>query len=134
MRADAPLSLFEACGLEMEYMIVQDGSLSVAPIADQVLRDATGQPTPEIEWGDVSWSNELALHVIELKSTDPATELDTWPDRFQQQVALINARLASLGARLMPTAMHPWMDSLREMRLWPHDGSAVYEAFNRIFD
>ncbi|MCE9544433.1 MAG: glutamate--cysteine ligase [Planctomycetia bacterium] len=134
MTADAPLSLFEACGLEMEYMIVQDVSLSVAPISDQVLRDATGEPTSEIDCGDVSWSNELALHVIELKSTEPATGLETWPDRFQQQVALVNARLAALGARLMPTAMHPWMDPHSEMRLWPHDGSAVYEAFHRVFD
>ena len=36
-------------------------------------------------------------------------------------------------ARLLPTAMHPWMDPDRDLRLWPHEASAVYEAFNRIF-
>ena len=34
----------------------------------------------------------------------------------------------------MPTAMHPWMDPHDELRLWPHEYNAVYEAFNRIFD
>jgi glutamate---cysteine ligase / carboxylate-amine ligase len=35
---------------------------------------------------------------------------------------------------LLPTAMHPWMNPDREMKLWPHDYSPVYEAFNRIFN
>jgi gamma-glutamyl:cysteine ligase YbdK (ATP-grasp superfamily) len=34
----------------------------------------------------------------------------------------------------MPTAMHPWMDPLAECRLWPHDNSPIYQAYNRIFD
>src|SRR5690606_3311880 len=44
-----------------------------------------------------------------------------------------NAHLAPLGGRLMPSAMHPWMDPLTQTRLWPHENSPVYEAFNRIF-
>ncbi len=46
----------------------------------------------------------------------------------------INGVLEPLGARLMPSAMHPWMDPHREMVLWPHENSSIYEAFNRIFD
>ena len=34
----------------------------------------------------------------------------------------------------MPSAVHPFMDPNRETRLWPYDHSAVYEAFDRIFD
>src|SRR5690606_13900663 len=30
--------------------------------------------------------------------------------------------------------MHPWMDPHTEMKLWPHEFSPVYEAFNRVFD
>jgi hypothetical protein len=30
--------------------------------------------------------------------------------------------------------MHPLMDPLRETRLWPHEHSPIYEAFDRIFD
>ena len=33
----------------------------------------------------------------------------------------------------MPTAMHPWMDPIAEMKLWPHEYNAVYEAYDRIF-
>jgi glutamate---cysteine ligase / carboxylate-amine ligase len=34
----------------------------------------------------------------------------------------------------LPSGMHPWMDPNREMVVWPHDYSEVYEAFHRIFD
>src|SRR4029079_12453329 len=33
----------------------------------------------------------------------------------------------------MPGAMHPWMDPLKEMQLWPYGFKDVYEAFDRIF-
>ncbi len=46
---------------------------------------------------------------------------------------VINEILAPLGARLMPTAMHPWMDPQAETRLWPHENSPIYDAFDRIF-
>jgi hypothetical protein len=45
----------------------------------------------------------------------------------------INDILRPLGSMVLPTAMHPWMDSLREARLWPHEFNAVYELFDRIF-
>jgi gamma-glutamyl:cysteine ligase YbdK (ATP-grasp superfamily) len=34
---------------------------------------------------------------------------------------------------LMPTAMHPSMVPALETRLWPHESSPVYEAYDRIF-
>jgi gamma-glutamyl:cysteine ligase YbdK (ATP-grasp superfamily) len=129
-----PLSLFQAYGVELEYMIVDDESLAVRPIADQVLEAAAGHITSDVELGEIAWSNELALHVIELKTNGPAPSLDPLADLFQQHVARINAFLASRGARLMPSAMHPWMDPDTELRLWPHDYNPVYEAYNRIFD
>ena len=44
----------------------------------------------------------------------------------------MNALLSPMGARLMPTAMHPWMDPNR-VQLWPHGTRVVYETFDRIF-
>ena len=38
-----------------------------------------------------------------------------------------------MGARLMPTAMHPFMDPDRETVLWPFGYGPVYESFDRIF-
>ncbi|MEO8495435.1 MAG: glutamate-cysteine ligase family protein [Planctomycetota bacterium] len=129
-----PRSLFEAFGIELEYMIVAADSLDVRPITDRVLHAVAGSYESEVELGDISWSNELALHVIELKTTDPIGSLVGLADRFQSNVARINDLLLAHNARLMPTAIHPWMDPHTELKLWPHDYNAVYEAFDRVFD
>lgn len=128
------LSLFEAFGIELEYMIVAADSLDVCPITDRVLHAVAGAYEAEVELDDISWSNELALHVIELKTTDPVRSLAGLSDRFQAHVGRINDLLLAHKARLMPTAIHPWMDPHAELKLWPHDYNAVYEAFDRIFD
>lgn len=128
------LQLFEALGVELEYMIVAADTLDVRPITDRVMHDVAGEYVGEWEQGAISWSNELALHVIELKTTDPAPAPAGLAAAFQDNVCQINDLLAPYGARLMPTAMHPWMDPEREMRLWPHDYSPVYQTFDRIFD
>ncbi len=128
------LELFEAFGVELEYMIVDAESLNVRPISDEVLKAAAGEIVSEVDLGLISWSNELALHVIELKTTEPARDLVELPHAFQSQIQRISSILNPLGACLLPTAMHPWMDPVRELKLWPHDYNPVYEAYNRIFD
>ena len=128
------LGLFEAFGIELEYMIVDAETLDVRPISDKALTAAAGELTGEVELGSISWSNELALHVLELKVSKPVDDLAQVTDDFQQSIAHANEILGKFGARLMPTAMHPWMNPDREMKLWPHDYSPVYEAFNRIFN
>jgi carboxylate-amine ligase len=127
------LRLFEAIGIELEYMIVDRGDLGVRPIADELIRAKAGHVESEIENGDVAWSNELALHLIELKTNGPAPGLAGLAERFQANVVEVNALLAPLEARLLPTAMHPWMDPAREFRRWPHEYGPVYAAFDRIF-
>jgi glutamate---cysteine ligase / carboxylate-amine ligase len=127
------LRLFEAYGIEIEYMIVQKDTLDVFPVSDQVLRAIAGEIQNEVEVGDLRWSNELVLHVIELKTNGPAQRLEELPERFAADARRINELLAPLGGQLMPTAMHPWMDPVRETRLWPHDSSEIYTAFDRIF-
>ncbi len=129
-----PLHLFEATGIELEYMIVDQGSLSVRPIADELLKQAGGGYDLEVELGDVAWSNELALHVIEMKANGPVKTLSGLAANFQGHVAKIQSILAGFGARLLPTAMHPWMQPERELRLWPHENDVVYQTFDRIFD
>ena len=131
--ASPRLHLFEGYGIELEYMIVDAQTLSVLPVADEVLKAVAGDYVMEVECDEIAWSNELTLHVIELKTNGPAADLAPLPDQFQHNVRRINELLGSLGGRLMPTAMHPWMDPNTETRLWPHDDSAIYEAFDRIF-
>jgi gamma-glutamyl:cysteine ligase YbdK (ATP-grasp superfamily) len=134
MSSAETLHLFQAFGVELEYMIVDAKSLDVRPITDRVLEAVAGEITSDFVAGEITWSNELTAHVIELKTTEPARSLAPLPQAFQVSVARINSVLEPMGARLMPSAMHPWMDPHRELVLWPHDNSSIYEAFNRIFD
>lgn len=128
------LHLFEAFGIELEYMIVDRTTLDVRPISDQILRDSAGGIVSDVEHQDISWSNELTAHVIELKTTAPTESLKDAAAAFARHVARINEQLASWNACLLPTAMHPWMDPHTETRLWAHDSSAIYQAFHRVFD
>ncbi len=126
--------LLEAIGVELEYMIVRRDTLDVYPVADKLLESVAGSIEGEVEFGDIAWSNELVLHVIEMKTNGPVSSLNDLYKRFSLHVDKVNAILADLGACLMPTAAHPWMDPLRETRLWPHECGPIYQAYNRIFD
>lgn len=126
--------LFSCFGVELEYMLVDAQTLDVRPICDEVLQAVAGETVSDVERGPIAWSNELALHVIELKTNGPATSLAPLPGQFLENVQEINEVLQPFGARLLPTAMHPWMNPDRELRLWPHDYGPVYETFHRIFD
>jgi len=128
------LGFFEGFGIELEYMIVDLESLDVRPIADRVIEAEQGSVASEVERGPMAWSNELARHVIELKTNGPAPGLCGLAEGFAGEVARIEALLAPLGARLMPTGMHPWMDPIRELSIWPHGSREIYQAFDRIFD
>lgn len=125
--------LFSAFGVELEYMVVDADSLDVLPAADRVLCADDGSVTGEVDRGAIGWSNELVAHVVELKVNEPVPSLVGLENAFQEEVREVNRRLAPHDARLMPTAMHPWMDPLEETILWPHDYNVVYSAFDRIF-
>lgn len=133
MSEGPPLHLFEGYGIELEYMIVDRDSLAVSPLTDRVLEQVAGEIRSEIEVGPLCWSNELALHVIELKTNGPAPELGGLAEKFQTGITQVNEQLAGLNARLLGTAMHPWMDPERETRLWPYENSPIYTAYNKIF-
>ena len=132
--SDRPLGLFEAYGIELEYMIVDAGSLDVAPIADRLIEAESGGVENEIERAGFAWSNELARHVIEVKTNGPAASLGDLPDGFAGELRRMNALLEPMGARLLPSAMHPWMDAARDFEIWPHGAREIYDSFDRIFD
>ena len=64
--ARPPLALFAAYGIELEYMIVDAATLDVRPIADELLRDASGggEWVEDVEAGVIGWSNEIVAHII----------------------------------------------------------------------
>ena len=62
-------SLFSVVGIEIEYMLVHQNSLNVAPSSD-VLLGKFSQDTlqNEVMLDQIAMSNELVMHVIELKN------------------------------------------------------------------
>lgn len=128
------LGLFGGFGIELEYMVVDRRTLAVRPIVDLLLRHFAGQTTGDFDDGAISWSNELALHVVELKTNGPAPTLRGAAAEFQRSVGRLEAALAGMDAMLLPGGMHATMDPSREFQRWPHDYAEVYGAYDRIFD
>jgi gamma-glutamyl:cysteine ligase YbdK (ATP-grasp superfamily) len=128
------LGLFEAFGVELEYMIVDCDTLAVKPVADELLKHELGKYGSDFENGIVTWSNELALHVIEIKSTEPESNFSTLENGFADNVKRINQILEKHNAMLMPSAAHPSMKPENELKIWPHDNNEVYSVYNKIFD
>jgi carboxylate-amine ligase len=129
----ATYHLFERFGIEIEYMIVNQATLAVESIADRLIKTASGSYENEIKRGPISWSNELALHCIELKCAEPVTTLAGLDEPFMKNIQEINRMLAKDDALLLGTGMHPFMNPHNETKLWPHGYHAVYKTFDRIF-
>jgi carboxylate-amine ligase len=128
------IHLFQGYGIELEYMLVDIDTLEVKPITDELLKHELGQYGSDFENGIVTWSNELVLHVVELKSTKPESDLVALRSQFAENVTSINSILKKWNAMLMPTAAHPFMNPLRETKIWPHENNEVYLIYNKIFD
>lgn len=129
-----PLGLFQGYGIEIEYMLVDRASLAVLPVADEVLAALAGERAAEVEVGPLAWSNELVLHLLELKTNGPVPVLNGVAQAFQREVRRLNALLAPRGAMLLPGGMHPLMEPARQTRLWPHEYHSIYAAYHRIFN
>ena len=89
------IHLFQGYGIELEYMLVDRDSLEVKPITDELIKHETGAYQSDFENGMVTWSNELVLHVVELKSTRPENNFNGLENAFAENVRRINAILAA---------------------------------------
>ncbi|SMG48337.1 carboxylate-amine ligase [Marivirga sericea] len=127
-------SLFECIGIELEYMIVNRKTLMPAPISDQLILKKIGHITDELDNGNISWSNELVLHVLELKTTVPMPGVEGLSQDFHDNIKEINEILAEMDCQLMPTAMHPLFNPMTDVKLWPHERNEIYSRYNQIFD
>ena len=127
------LHLFEAYGVELEYMIVDKDTMDIRPIAEVPLTNADGEIEGEMEHGMTAWSNELVSHVLEMKSNGPTADLVALRSKLQQDITAVNAILAKENAMLLSTAAHPWMNPSKETKLWEHESQEIYHAYDRIF-
>lgn len=127
-------SLFSVLGIEIEYMVVNQTTLDIQPIVDTVFEKIAGEITNEIQRNHVALNNELALHVIELKTNGPTD--NPWQAQldFQNELNYLTQLLAEKNCKLMPTGMHPWMNPAHGVKLWPHGDKSIYEMYHKIFD
>ncbi|HEX6226515.1 MAG TPA: glutamate-cysteine ligase family protein [Chryseolinea sp.] len=128
------IHLFQGYGIELEYMLVDRDSLKIRPVTDELLKHELGEYGSDFENGIVTWSNELVLHVVELKSTKPESDFPALEAKFAENVSRINLILSKWNTMLMPTAAHPFMNPLSETKIWPHENNEVYAIYNKIFD
>lgn len=128
------IHLFQGYGVELEYMIVDKDSLAVKPVADELLKHELGFYGSDFTRESITWSNEMVLHVIELKSTKPELNFNALENAFADEVKRVNSILSNWNAKLLPGGCHPAFNPVTETRLWPHESSEVYEAYNKIFD
>ena len=124
--------LFEAIGLELEYMIVDLSNLDIQSRADLILQ-SDGKQVSTVERDGTSWSNELVSHVIELKTDPPLLKPAGALSAFRRDLAEIQDTLEAQGLSLLGTGMHPWMDPESRI-LWPGENGPIYRTFDRIFD
>lgn len=127
-----PLHLFEGFGVEIEWMIVDVATASPRPIADVLLTTPEGEVVLERERGAARWSNELARHVIEVKTNGPAPSLAGLAGLFTEEARAMNAALAPHGARVLGGGMHPFF-APADAELWPHEQNDIYRAYDRVF-
>jgi glutathione synthase/RimK-type ligase-like ATP-grasp enzyme/gamma-glutamyl:cysteine ligase YbdK (ATP-grasp superfamily) len=130
---DRPYRAFEVAGMELEYPTV-DRDLNVVSLVEPALRILAGRATSDVELGALGFSNEIADHVLEVKTTGPLPSLRDAEAVLFEGVQRFGAVLRDeFDARLMPTGMHPWFDP-RKGRLWARSGGRIYGTYARLFD
>jgi gamma-glutamyl:cysteine ligase YbdK (ATP-grasp superfamily) len=128
-----PYRLLEVIGIEIEYPVV-DANLRVESLVEPLFRRLAGRPVSEVERGGAAFSNELAAHIFEIKALRPESSLRRIEQHLAQglRAALRTLRKDFGGARLLPTAMHPFFNPA-EGSLWPRAGRPIYETYARVF-
>lgn len=133
---------FTCVGVELEYMVVDCKNYEPRGIVDVLFQrgaeendDAKhdGTPIDELCFGPIGWSNELARHVLEFKTSVPASNWAPLVSHFQNEVTRANRLLAHEHASLLPGGVHPWMNPATQAQLWPYGQSDVYKAYDQIF-
>lgn len=132
--AMSSFSIFSVLGIEIEYMLVDKEHLNVQPKSDVILSALAGHQVNEVELGDIAISNELVMHVLELKNNGPKAPDAPVTEHFQKAIVTLQPLLAEHDLLLLPTGAHPWMNPHTETVRWPHGNHAIYKQFDSIFD
>lgn len=124
--------LFEVTGIELEYAIV-DRALRPRCLVEDAFGCIWGRPTSEFQYRQVGFSNELAAHVLEIKTPRPHHNLAKAEADLVEGVRFLSRVLRErFDAQLLPTGMHPFMRP-SDTTLWRRAGRRIYETYARIF-
>ncbi|WP_165475087.1 carboxylate-amine ligase [Legionella yabuuchiae] len=126
--------IFSVLGIEIEYMLVDRDTLAVQPKSDVILHMLAGELVNEVPLGEIAASNELVMHVLELKNHGPKAPSQPIARHFQQTILELQPRLQELNLQFLPTGAHPWMDPLLETHRWPHGDKSIYQQYDEIFN
>jgi gamma-glutamyl:cysteine ligase YbdK (ATP-grasp superfamily) len=127
-------SLFSVLGIEIEYMLVDSKTLNVSPQSDVILHALAGKQVNQVALGDLAISNELVMHVLELKTNGPKRPNAPLAQQFHQTILDLQPLLLQHNLQLLPTGAHPWMDPLTETKHWTHQNRAIYHQYDSIFN
>lgn len=134
------MSLFDVAGMQVEYVLADQETLKVKPIAEKLLNAFAGTITSQVNISEeISLAKTLVSHVIAIKNNSPppglpVAGLPILQDQFGQALQKILAECRNLGVCLLPTGMHPLMNPLHETKLWSDEGSDVYAIYHRMFN
>jgi gamma-glutamyl:cysteine ligase YbdK (ATP-grasp superfamily) len=126
--------IFSVLGIEIEYMLVDKTSLEVQPKSDLILNAIAGKQANEAVMGEIAVSNELVMHVLELKNNGPKPPHHPIAQQFQQAIMRLQPLLEQYHLQLLPTGAHPLMNPLLETKRWPHGNNLIYKQFDNIFN
>lgn len=126
--------IFSVIGIEIEYMLVDKNTLEIQPKSDLILKQLAGKQVNEIALGEIAISNELVMHVIELKNNGPKPPHHPIASQFQQTILKLQPLLQQHHLQLLPTGAHPWMDPQVETKRWPHGNESIYKQYDAIFN
>ena len=127
-------SIFSVLGLEIEYMLVDSDTLNVQPKSDCILASLAGEQASEAILGDIAASNELVMHVLELKNNGPKPPNAAVAEQFQHAILQLQPLLQEHNLQLLPTGAHPWMNPLTETQRWPYGNRDIYQQYDAIFN
>ncbi|MFC3908648.1 glutamate-cysteine ligase family protein [Legionella dresdenensis] len=126
--------IFSVIGIEIEYMLVNKETLNIAPQSDLILHTLAGREVNEVELDEIAASNELVMHVLELKNNGPKPPDAPLAAQFQETVNRLQPLLDKHQLQLLPSGAHPWMDPLTETRRWPYGNNEIYLQYDKIFN
>jgi hypothetical protein len=126
--------IWEAWGIELEYMVVDQETLGIRPEVPWILESLAGFPCASHSLGAVTLSNELVSHVLELKFDPTLEDWDQAQGLMEEALAEIMSLLEPRGLSLLGTGAHPWMDPRSETVLWEGEDREIYKTYHQIFN